>query len=249
VTDAHTLPKLPLAQLDATSFHRNYVRPKRPVHLADTISTWGARRWTEASLRALLGSKIVKVSHSRKSTFDYNVGSSADAPIRKLMPFAEALALIYSEQGGSYYIAQQNMQKEFPELLPDVGRPALLNEWKIVDVTNLWIGGKGCKTPLHFDANDNFLVQVGGTKRVTLFPPEQSANLYPALGDLLEHCSRVNVFAPDRDAFPLFAQAEAYRIELRLDAGDTLYIPAKWWHAVETLEASISINFWWRALT
>ena len=28
--------------------------------------------------------------------------------------------------------------------------------------------------------------------------------------------------------------------------GDVLYIPAKWWHHVRSLDFSISVNAWWR---
>jgi lysine-specific demethylase 8 len=31
-----------------------------------------------------------------------------------------------------------------------------------------------------------------------------------------------------------------------LEPGDALYIPAKWWHQVESLDLSASVNSWWR---
>ena len=34
--------------------------------------------------------------------------------------------------------------------------------------------------------------------------------------------------------------------ETVLYPGDVLFIPAKWWHAVRSLDTSISVNAWWR---
>ena len=30
-----------------------------------------------------------------------------------------------------------------------------------------------------------------------------------------------------------------------LEAGEALFLPVHWWHRVETLETSVSVNFWW----
>jgi hypothetical protein len=45
--------------------------------------------------------------------------------------------------------------------------------------------------------------------------------------------------------FPLFNEANKKKIMLDLEPGDILYIPRKWWHGVETLDTSISVNIWW----
>lgn len=41
------------------------------------------------------------------------------------------------------------------------------------------VGSAGCITPLHFDAWHGILCQVRGRKRVTLFSPEDTNNIYP----------------------------------------------------------------------
>jgi uncharacterized protein YqkB len=240
---------LKLAELDARSFYRKFVAQNTPVHLTGTTNGWKTAQWDSNYLISMIGRKMVKVFYNDQSTFDYNAGAETGVVKRRTMPFSDAFALINSEQGGKYYLNQQDMAKEFPELLKDISRPALLDVWKQIDATNLWIGGKGCKTPLHFDRRDNLLVQVKGRKHITLFPPEQSCNLYPALGDVLEHCSRLNVFEPDLSTYPLFAEAELHKAELTLEPGDTLFIPVLWWHAVESLESSISVNVWWHSIT
>jgi hypothetical protein len=52
----------------------------------------------------------------------------------------------------------------------------------------------------------------------------------------------VDVFSVDHARFPRFAQAESLTVDL--NGGDTLYLPACWWHQVSTTAPSFGINFW-----
>ena len=52
----------------------------------------------------------------------------------------------------------------------------------------------------------------------------------------------------DLERYPLYRVAERQRMELILEPGDALYIPALWWHAVESLDTTVSVNFWWRSM-
>jgi ribosomal protein L16 Arg81 hydroxylase len=53
--------------------------------------------------------------------------------------------------------------------------------------------------------------------------------------------SEVDPLAPDLDRHPLFE--EANQIHFDIGPGQTLFIPAGWWHHVEALESSISVSF------
>ena len=64
---------------------------------------------------------------------------------------------------------------EVPQFME--GGPAKLSD----DLSGIWIGSKGCITPLHFDAWHGVLCQVRGTKRVTLFSPDDTDNMYPCV--------------------------------------------------------------------
>jgi ribosomal protein L16 Arg81 hydroxylase len=49
---------------------------------------------------------------------------------------------------------------------------------------------------------------------------------------------------PDLALFPRFDPESGVRIELQ--AGEVLYIPAYWWHQVQSLgEENVNLNFWW----
>jgi lysine-specific demethylase 8 len=229
-------------------FNRSHYQCNQPLQIKDSIAGWRANQWTAEYLEATVGGHRVDVFCNEHGVFDYNQNVATGPVRRQSMALAEAADLIFSEEGNRYYIQQLDLHEQCTQLLRDIARPSLLDSWKVIDRTNLWFGGRGCKTPLHFDDAHNFLIQVKGEKRVWLFPDDEYDNLYPATDQLLPHCSRIDVFAPDHAAFPQYRAAEARRIELVLEPGDTLYIPRRWWHAVESLSPSLSVNFWWRGI-
>jgi ribosomal protein L16 Arg81 hydroxylase len=114
---------------------------------------------------------------------------------------------------------------------------------------NLWLGPSGHTEPLHFDLAHGTLMQLHGAKRIVLFSPSQTANLYPFTfsAALPSHFSQVDTERPDLTAFPRYADALARRVEVELTVGEVLFIPATWWHEVSTLGTDYvcSVNRWW----
>lgn len=109
----------------------------------------------------------------------------------------------------------------------------------------VWLGSQGAHTPCHYDTYGfNLVVQLYGSKRWILFPPEDTENLYPTRIPYEESSvySEVNIKNPDFDKHPKFKNSQP-RV-LILKAGQVLYVPWKWWHFAECLETSLSINTW-----
>jgi hypoxia-inducible factor 1-alpha inhibitor (HIF hydroxylase) len=125
--------------------------------------------------------------------------------------------------------------------------------------SNVWMGKPGLITHTHYDAQHNFFVQLQGRKRFTLLPPHATAAdgsplpVFPCLHPHFGHLAP----APSEHVLPLFEPVHdntststssslslplAYIAEL--GAGDMLVVPSFWWHHVETLEASVSVNVW-----
>ena len=101
-----------------------------------------------------------------------------------------------------------------------------------------------------FDESNNVACVVSGTRRFTLFPPEQIANLY--IGPL-GHAptgtpiSLVSLANPDFKRFPRVRDALASALAAELGPGDAVYIPALWWHHVQSLaKYNILVNYWWK---
>ena len=113
----------------------------------------------------------------------------------------------------------------------------------------IWIGNR-LTVPAHFDESQNLACVVAGTRRFTLFPPEQVANLYVGPLDFAPTgaaMSMVQLATPDFRKFPRFKDALAAARVAELGPGDALFIPTLWWHHVESLDARLNVlvNYWW----
>ena len=105
----------------------------------------------------------------------------------------------------------------------------------------LWLGPSGSLTPLHYDSRDNLVCQYIGRKHFVLYPPSDIPFLYTY--GVAPSWSRVeNPRRADLAKFPLFAKAKP--VEVTVQAGEILYLPARWSHFVVNLDVSMMVNFW-----
>lgn len=121
---------------------------------------------------------------------------------------------------------------------------------------NIYVAPGGHSSGLHYDLVDGTLMQLHGAKKVVLFPPSQTYNLYPfpvyihLRYGLKLRCwfSQVYPEDPDFKSFPKFKEALQHKREVILNKGETLYIPAGWWHEVIALgdEMVCAVNRFWR---
>lgn len=114
-----------------------------------------------------------------------------------------------------------------------------------VQDSTLWIGTIGANTPCHIDTYGcNLVVQVLGKKRWVLFPMSQSQYLSPTRIPYEESSiySQVGFPRPCLMSHPELCSSTPYVVTL--EPGDVLYVPNQWWHFVENLEFSVSINTW-----
>ena len=109
--------------------------------------------------------------------------------------------------------------------------------------TNVWLGHGGVLATTHYDPSHNVVLQLAGAKTWLLWPPESisALRLHPAT-----HPSRRQTRAPlvpaERPAGEEwgYEHAPALRVEMR--AGDAIYVPPYWSHAVLATEASVSLS-------
>ncbi|KAL0592427.1 hypothetical protein ABG067_000535 [Albugo candida] len=148
------------------------------------------------------------------------------------------------------YLAQYCLFDQIPCLAKDIQVPdycSALRQNEDLDsdtdvIINVWFGPQHTISPLHYDQKDNLLCQVLGTKYIRLYAPDQSEKLYPSEG-MMTNTSQVDMANLDTKKFPLFSSAPY--LECILEEGQMLYIPPKYWHFVESLSVSCSVNFWW----
>jgi len=112
----------------------------------------------------------------------------------------------------------------------------------------IWIGNR-LTVQTHFDLKENVACVVAGRRRFTLFPPEQTPNLYPGPFEFTlagPPVSMVQLEAPDLERYPGFEEAWRHARTADLEPGDALFIPYFWWHHVQAeLDFNILVNYWW----
>ena len=115
-----------------------------------------------------------------------------------------------------------------------------------VQEPRLWAGPEGAVSPLHYDLDCSWLLQVQGEKRMLFFPAEELPRLYPYPdAHPLRRRARACPTDPRGDAwggYPLFRDLPAW--EARLGPGDAVFFPPRWAHYTESLSPSTSLT--WR---
>ena len=129
--------------------------------------------------------------------------------------------------------------------LPDRQLNPLIPQRLFSGVNNLEIffGGAGGKFPyLHYDVLHlhAWITQLYGDKEFTLYAPDQEPFLYPK-PDLPWQSAVCNPLDPDLARYPLLRNARAQRVVLH--TGETLFLPAGWWHTARNLTFTISVAF------
>jgi len=233
----------------ALTFQREYVAARRPVVIRGLMERWPALvRWTPDYLRRTYGDREVRVQRTDdRDTTRYERS--------ELVPFAEFLDGVTSwpPKRRQYLTVgtiaasgavSRSATPPFRGLEEDISVPGLLDPSWLVNESNVWIGYHGVRSNLHFDAVHNILCVVAGAKRIALFHPSESGNLYPRP---FHHSnplhSDVDVIRPDHARFPRFR--EARYVDDLLEPGDAVYIPPGYWHYVCSRGLNVAVNFSW----
>ena len=102
---------------------------------------------------------------------------------------------------------------------------------------SLWVGSGGSATQAHYDVADNVIVQLHGEKRVRCYPPSahEALHVFPDAHPRARK-SQVNWDAEPADSgyrYPGFAQLGEPFLDVTLQPGDALSVPAFWFHHLE----------------
>jgi hypothetical protein len=113
----------------------------------------------------------------------------------------------------------------------------------------IWLFGERTSSNLHFHPFQHSLAcQVMGRKRFGLYPPEESAHLYPNpwLSKWFEF-TRVDRFHPlDLGRWPRVARARGF--EATIGPGESLFIPRHWWHWATTDDVASHVLYYFGGL-
>ena len=105
----------------------------------------------------------------------------------------------------------------------------------------VFISSPGSVTPFHFDPEHNILLQLRGTKTMTVFPGEDE-RLLSAQAQEAFHLGQHHRNLPWRDEFAALGEA------MTLHPGEAIHVPVKTPHWVRNGPApSISLSITWRS--
>jgi Cupin-like domain len=230
-----------------------------PVIITDAAERWPARsKWTFEFFRSAYGSDWATAPRwesdiARLTKLETYI-DFLDTPNVELPGFwvdknGHPLRIAPEPDAAPPYLMGWHAFQKHPELYDDITpapyfvldfvsalSPTLREIFEWTSTYNYWaiyIGSAGSLSPLHRDYwnTHGYLAQIRGRKRAILFSPEDSDFLYSG---------KVDPEQPDFGLFPLFERATAY--ECIIEPGETLLMPADWWHYVRGLEKSITVS-------
>ena len=234
-----------LESLDADVFRRRYLDAKRPVVLPGLCRRWPAiERWTRDYLRGVEVERDVPVDVYERGDF-FDIGGALGHRKRITASFADYLAPPAPGTVTRHYAPDLELSRYFPRLADDVAVPEILP--RDTHARLFLFAGHDAVTAGHFHPFTHALTcQVTGSKRIVVYPPEDSPLLYPnPWFSPAFHWSRVDFLRPDLRRFPRLREARG--MECTLEPGDALFIPVHFWHWTRGRDFSVSLLVSFRA--
>ncbi|QQL50065.1 cupin-like domain-containing protein [Mucilaginibacter ginkgonis] len=217
-------------------FINNYLIPRKPLVISKATETWPAlQKWTFEYLKEAVGDQMVPLYDSSKADPTKPINAAASE-----MKFADYIDLIQREPT-DLRIFLFDPIKHAPKLLDDYRSPTDLIGGFLDKYPNMFFGGAGSVTFLHYDIDlaHIFHTHFNGRKHVMLFDYKWRERLYciPFATYALED---YDIEHPDFSKFPALDGIEGQ--EAILEHGDTLFMPTGFWHWMKYLDGSFSIS-------
>ena len=231
-----------VANINPAEFRVKYYDKMKPLVITELAKQWPAyKKWNWDYLHEAVGEAEVGVYN--------NVKSDAYTPVNKAdgyMKFGEYLNMV--KQGPvALRIFLFNIFQHAPQLVTDFTWPEDLMSGYVKRYPMLFTGGAGSITHMHFDIDLSHIMhtQFMGRKRVLLFPYEEQYKLYRKPYEVLSFANFENYADPqqsklDMEQFPAVGKAKGY--EIILEHGDTLFMPAGYWHHMEYLDSGFAMS-------
>ena len=227
--------------ISSKDFKANYYNKMRPLIITDLAKDWPAyHKWNWEYFKEIVGDVKVGLYN--------NVKSDAYTPINTAddyKTFSEYIDMIRNGPA-AWRIFLFNIFEHAPQITKDFTWPENLMRGFVKRYPMLFVGGATSITHMHFDIDMSHILhtQFLGRKRVLLFPHEEQHKLYRKPFEVLSLADFSNYHenngTPDYNAFPALRLAKGY--EVILDHGDTLFMPAGYWHHMEYLDSGFAMS-------
>jgi hypothetical protein len=224
------------------NFRERYYEPMKPLVITGMARKWPAyTKWNWDYIKSLVGEVKVGVYN--------NVKSDAHTPINSAdnyMRFGDYIDMIRNGPA-EWRIFLFNIFNHAPQIAQDFIWPEHLMKGFVKRYPMLFVGGKGSVTHMHFDIDLSHILhtQFCGRKRVLLFPFEEQHKLYRKPWEVLSLVNFEKYFDEQKNKldltkFPALELARGY--EVILEHGDTLFMPAGYWHHMEYLDSGFAMS-------
>ncbi len=219
-------------------FRTKYYNVSKPLVIRGLAKKWPAyQKWNWDFFIDIVGDKEVGVYNNVKSDA-YTAINTAD----DYMKFGEYLRRVKAGPL-DLRIFLFNIFQHAPSITADFTWPDELMNGFVKKYPMLFVGGQGSITHMHFDIDMSHILhtQFIGKKKVLLFPFEEQYKLYRKPWEVLSMANYANYSQSfDYEQFPAVKLAKGY--EVVLEHGDTLFMPAGFWHHMEYLEAGFAMS-------
>ncbi|HEY4148756.1 MAG TPA: cupin-like domain-containing protein [Chitinophagaceae bacterium] len=231
-----------VASIDPEAFRINYYEPMKPLIITELSKEWPAyNKWDWDFFQQVVGNVEVGVYN--------NIKSDAYTPVNKAddyMKFGEYLDMV-KKGPVALRIFLFNIFQHAPQVVDDFTWPEDLMKGFVKRYPMLFVGGRGSITHMHFDIDLSHILhtQFVGRKRVLLFPHEEQYRLYRKPYEVLSFANFEGYADPassklDTQKFPAVEKARGY--EVIMEHGDTLFMPAGYWHHMEYLDSGFAMS-------
>lgn len=237
----HLKPVDTVETISPEEFKKNYYEPMKPLVMKGLAKEWPAyKKWDWDYFKGMVGNVKVGLYN--------NVKSDAYTPINTAddyKTFGEYIDMIKEGPAG-WRIFLFNIFEHAPQITKDFAYPEHLMKGFVKKYPMLFTGGKTSITHMHFDIDLSHIIhtQFMGRKRVLLFPHEEQHKLYRKPFEVLSLADFSNYYLnngkPDYENFPALKHANGY--EVILEHGDTLFMPAGYWHHMEYLDSGFAMS-------
>lgn len=231
-----------VSTIDPKIFKEKYYNINKPLVIKDLAKDWVAyKKWDWDYFKTIVGSQKVGLYNNIKSDAYTPINTADD-----YKTFGEYVDII-RKGPAEWRIFLFNIFEHAPQIINDFEWPENLMKGFVKKYPMLFTGGAGSITHMHFDIDLSHILhtQFWGKKRVLLFPHAEQHKLYRKPFEVLSLADFSNYYDAEKSkldeaVFPATQLANGY--EVILDHGDTLFMPAGYWHHMEYLDSGFAMS-------
>lgn len=232
-------------------------------------------KWNYDYLRSKVGSRSVQIAVTPDGWADAVKNDIFQLPEERIMKFDDFLDRIEkrishppdeNERDDKkideiFYLQRQNgcLTEDYPELAKDVPKDIGFFSKAVnsqPDAINIWIGTSESISSLHRDPYENIYTVIRGKKIFKLFPPTDRCFIkyetFPVRRysldtewKLLKEPGLETVQWIKGGADKVAKESSVTPIIVEVNEGETLYLPAAWFHEVSQVDHTVAVNYWY----